>query len=158
MINPELKSISELFAVFYDEEASLQHLEDVRWNGTIVSPFDIYSKVYKCRLNRYRCKNTGKYFNAKTNTIFHNSKIELRSWFAAIWLCTNNPKITSTQLGKELSLTQKTAWFMRQKIREYLKNERAFVELPKPVLNDPETSHDQSEMRKVTEWLQLLKK
>ena len=158
MINSELNSLSSLMALFDNEEFCMQHLERLRWSGNVISPFDSYSKVYKCKLSRYRCKNTGKYFNAKTNTIFHNSKIELRIWFGAIWLYTNSPKITSTQLAKELSLTQKTAWLMRQKIKGYmLIGNRFFETSRKSMLNNSETLNQQ-EKKNVTEWLELLKK
>ena len=59
-----------------------------------------------------------KYFNVKTNTLFDNTKIELRKWFAAIWLVTSHKKgISSLQLSRDIDVTQKTAWFMLQRIR-----------------------------------------
>jgi len=45
----------------------------------VVSPFDAESRVYKCANNRYRCKNTGKYFNVKTATLFDNTKVEFQT-------------------------------------------------------------------------------
>ncbi len=69
---------------FSDEQKCIDYLESVIWNGNPVSPFDPSSKVYKCKDNRYRCKNTGKYFNVKTGTIFEGTKIKLQYWFIAI--------------------------------------------------------------------------
>lgn len=118
MITKCFKSILDLFKAFPDEQSCIDHLEKLRWNGFVISPFDPTSKVYKCKENRYRCKNTGKYFNVKTNTLFDNTKIELRKWFAAIWLVTAHKKgISSLQLSRDIDVTQKTAWFMLQRIR-----------------------------------------
>ena len=118
MITREFKSVLELFEVFTTEQACIDHLEQLRWNGNVVSPFDSTSKVYKCKDNKYRCKNTGKYFNVKTNTLFDNSNVPLRKWFAAIWLVTCHKKgISSLQLSRDIDVTQKTAWFMLQRIR-----------------------------------------
>lgn len=118
MINQDFNSIFELFDAFPDEQSCIDHLEELRWNGNVVSPFDSNSKVYKCKNNRYKCKNSGKYFNVKTDTMFDSSKVPLRKWFVAIWLVTNHKKgISSVQLGKDIEVTQKTAWFMLQRIR-----------------------------------------
>lgn len=118
MINKDFNSILELLQTFHDEQVCIEHLEILRWNGHVVSPFDSTSKVYKCKGNNYRCKNTGKYFNVKTNTLFDNTKIELQKWFLAIWLATSHKKgISSLQLSRDIDVTQKTAWFMLQRIR-----------------------------------------
>ena len=118
MINQDFNSILELINTFPDEETCILHLENLRWNGHVVSPFDAYSKVYKCANNRYRCKETGKYFNVKTSTLFDNTKVKLQKWFIAIWLVTSHKKgISSLQLARDIRVTQKTAWFMLQRIR-----------------------------------------
>lgn len=119
MINAEFNTILDLIKAFPDEQSCIDHLESLRWvNGNVVSPFYPTSKVYKCANNRYRCKETGKYFNVKTSTLFDNSKIELQKWFLAIWLVTSHKKgISSIQLSKDIGITQKTAWFMLQRIR-----------------------------------------
>lgn len=119
MINKDFNSILELIQAFPDDQACIDHLEELRWNGNVVSPFDPTSKVYDCKGNKYKCKNTGKYFNVKTNTIFDNTKLPLQKWFLAIWLVTSHKKgISSLQLGRDLSITQKSAWFMLSRIRQ----------------------------------------
>ena len=118
MISKDFNSLFELFSAFPDEQSCIDHLEELRWGGVVVSPFDPTSKVYKCKDNKYRCKNTGKYFNVKTNTLFDGTKIELRKWFAAIWIVTSHKNgISSYQLSRDIDVTQKTAWFMLQRIR-----------------------------------------
>jgi hypothetical protein len=118
MLNKDFTSILELIKAFPDEQTCITHLEELRWNGNVVSPFDSNSKVYKCKNNKYRCKNTGKYFNVRTSTLFDNTKIELVKWFMAIYLVTAHKKgISSLQLSRDIDVTQKTAWFMLQRIR-----------------------------------------
>lgn len=118
MINEDFNSILDLINAFPDEETCIKHLEELRWNGYVISPFDRTSTVYKCSNDRYRCKNTSKYFNVKTGTLFDNTKVKLQKWFIAIWLVTSHKKgISSLQLAKDINVTQKTAWFMLQRIR-----------------------------------------
>lgn len=119
MINQDFNSIIDLIKAFPTQQSCIDHLEQLRWNGNVVSPFDSESKVYNCKGNKYKCKNTGKYFNVKTNTIFDNTKIELQKWFLGIWLVTSHKKgISSLQLGRDLNITQKSAWFMLSRIRQ----------------------------------------
>lgn len=121
MFNSRFKSLKDLQDAFPTEQHCIDYLEERRWNGNVVSPFDPSSKVYKCKDNKYRCKNTGKYFNVKTKLIFHKTSLPLISWFMAIWLVLSHKKgISSVQLSKDIGVTQKTAWFMLHRIRKAL--------------------------------------
>lgn len=121
------KSILELLKAFPDEQSCIAHLEWLRWDGNVVSPFDESGKVYKCRGNKYKCAVTNKYFNVRTGTIFEGSKIPLQNWFVAIYLFTvSNKGISSYTLAAEMNVTQKTAWFMLQRIR-YAMNHESFI-------------------------------
>jgi transposase-like protein len=54
--------------------------------------------------------------------MYENTKIPLRIWFAAVYLCTAHRKgVSSCQLARDLGITQKTAWFVLHRIREMLK-------------------------------------
>ncbi|WP_291148042.1 IS1595 family transposase [Flavobacterium sp. UBA7680] len=118
MFNTNFKSVIEIITTFSDEQKCIAYLEQMRWEDGVVSPFDENSKVYKCKGNKYRCKNTGKYFNVRTNTLFDNTKVELQKWFLAIYLVTSHKKgISSVQLAKDINVTQKTSWFMLMRIR-----------------------------------------
>lgn len=118
MVNfDKFNSLMEMMRFFSTEEKCIEYLEHIRWNGNVISPFDPTSKVYKCSKG-YWCRNTNKSFNVKTRTIFENSKIPLRKWFVAMWLITSHKKgISSVQLSKDIGVTQKTGWFMLQRIR-----------------------------------------
>jgi len=65
------------------------------------------------------CADCNKEFSVRKGTIFEESRLPLRKWFAAAWLITTNRKgIASTQLAREIGVTQKTAWFMLGRLRE----------------------------------------
>ena len=121
MFDSRFKSLMDLQKAFPTEQDCINYLEGMRWQGKVVSPFDPTSKVYKCKDNKYRCKNTGKYFNVKTKLIFHKTAMPLIKWFMAIWLVLVHKKgISSVQLSKDIGVTQKTAWFMLHRIRKAL--------------------------------------
>lgn len=114
----KFSSILDLIRAFPNEQSCIDYLTQLRWKNGVVSPFDTTSKVYVCKDNRYKCKNTGKYFNARTNTIFEGSKISLQNWFIGIYLYTSHKRgISSYQLARDLAVTQKTAWFILQRLR-----------------------------------------
>lgn len=119
MFNTDFKSIVDVMKTFSNEKSCIDYLEQMRWSETgVVSPFDENSKVYKCKDNKYKCKNTGKYFNVKTATMFDNTKIDLQKWFFAIFIVTTHKKgISSVQLSRDIDVMQKSAWFMLMRIR-----------------------------------------
>lgn len=120
---PKFKSIIDLLALFPTKQIIINHLERSRWGGNLpVSPFDPNSQVYKCANNWYKCKNTSKFFNVKTGTIFANTKIKLKKWFFALYLLINHKKgISSCQLAKDINITQKSAWYLLDNLRSSLK-------------------------------------
>ena len=98
-------SLYDLQKTFPTEKSCIKFLELIRWNGEVISPFDENSKVYECEKNRYFCKNSNKYFNVKTRTLFEASKVSLKKWCMAIYLITSHKKgISSLQLHKDLHL------------------------------------------------------
>jgi len=94
------------------------------WDGVPESPFDKTSKVYKCKNGRYKCKKTGMYFTVTTGTIFENTKIELIDWFTVIFhMNAQRRGVSSTSVMRLIGVTQKTAWYMLQKIRSAMQFE-----------------------------------
>jgi transposase-like protein len=118
------KSIFDLLKKFPDEQACIEHMEMLRWGGNVVSPFDPTSKVYKCPKNRYKCKNTNKYFNVRTGSVFENTNLPLLKWFMALYIFSSHKKgISSHQLARDLDITQKSAWFVLHRLRELFKQD-----------------------------------
>ena len=59
----------------------------------------------------------------RKGTIFEKSRLPHCKWFAAAWLTASHRKgIPSTQLAREIGVTQKTAWFMLSRLREVWAN------------------------------------
>ena len=114
-------SLYELFEAFPNEASCVEHLEKLRWPKGIVCPLCASTRKFYnvTRSNGYKCADCKKQFSVRKGTIFEESRLPLRKWFAAAWLVTSNRKgIPSTQLAREIGVTQKTAWFMLSRLRE----------------------------------------
>ncbi len=155
MLPNTVDSLEDLNKVFSSEESCVNYLLQLRWNGNIESPFIPHSKVYVCQNNRFRCSRSKKYFNVKTNTIFHNSRIPLLKWFSAIYIITKeNPSITSVELGQRISITQKTAWYMIQRIRAYFDIKKSVRSRPAKVIKSSILAPtDESSRKNMSDWL-----
>jgi transposase-like protein len=117
------KSLPELLDYFKDEKTGIEYYDKLRWNGKPTCPHCGSENPYKTTRG-YKCSNNECYkkFTVKVGTIFENSKIPFRIWFAAIFLAGSSRKgISSCQLARELGCTQKTAWFVLHRVREMLK-------------------------------------
>ena len=111
---------------FPDEESCIRYFEKMRWGDEVISPYDSKSKVYKCGNGKYKCKNTGRYFDVKTGTAFANTKLPMKAWFYAMMLFLSHKRgVSSCQLARDLGITQKTAWKMLHKIRQYMEMENS---------------------------------
>ena len=67
----------------------------------------------------YRCRDCKSYFSVRTGTLLESSRIPLRKWAIAIYLCLTSLKgVSSMKLHRDIGVTQKTAWFMIHRIRE----------------------------------------
>lgn len=102
-------------------EACIEKLESVRWKDGAYCPHCASSrKIYHYSDGRrHRCADCNRVFRITTGTIFSDSPLKLLpQWFAAIYLVTEHSKgISSVQLGKDIGVTQKTAWYMIQRIQ-----------------------------------------
>ena len=71
----------------------------------------------------YRCRGCWKHFSVKTGTCMASSKVPLRKWAYAIYLDVTSLKgVSSMKLHRDIGVSQKTAWFMQQRIREAFGN------------------------------------
>lgn len=112
-------SLIELFDAFPDEQSCIDHLREIRWRDGEFCPYCGSTRVYHFSDRKtHKCGDCQSRFSIKVGTIFHDSKLPLRKWFAAIWLITSHKKgIASTALAKDLKITQKTAWFVLHRLR-----------------------------------------
>jgi transposase-like protein len=108
---------------FPNEDSAKKYLENKLWNGNPTCPFckqTSQKRIWNdpAKKGLYRCKDCRKRFTITKNTIYESSKIDLRNWlYAEYLLVTARKGISSYQLSKELGITQKSAWFMLQRLR-----------------------------------------
>ncbi len=120
----DFKNITTLLDFFKSDEICHTWYEQQRWGGSPVCPHCGHDKVYRTTRG-FKCANNTCYkkFTVTVGTIFENSKIGLRIWFAAMYLVsTSKNGVSSVQLSEQLGITQKSAWFVLSRIREMLKN------------------------------------
>jgi transposase-like protein len=71
----------------------------------------------------WKCKDCRKQFSATTGTVFHGSKVPLRTWlFVFFEMCCNKNGIAAREIARKYGVAPKTAWFMTQRIREAMAN------------------------------------
>jgi transposase-like protein len=127
-------------------QAAIQHFSDydncrkfmiaVRWLDEVVRcPYCNSEKVtYLAKAKLYRCygDHPKQKFSLKIGTVFEDSPIPLEKWLPAVWLVVNCKNgISSYELGKDLGVTQKSAWFMLHRIRLAVQS-KSFVKMGGP--------------------------
>jgi len=121
MLN-NFKNVLQVLDYFKDEAVCKNFLAVKRWGETPCCHHCGNAGAYVTKRG-YTCKakQCGKKFTVTTGTVFENTKISLRLWFATIYLVSAHKKgISSLQLSRDLGITQKTAWFLLHRVREML--------------------------------------
>ena len=146
----KFNSLVEL-TTYFDTEAKCKHfLKEQRWGDVVVCPYCGCTHCCQCKDGRFKCEGCKNKFNVTVGTIFENTKIGLRKWFIAMYLISSHKKgISSCQLARDLHITQKTAWYILQKVRTlYAQNdEKALVgdvEMDEMYLGGRETNKHES--------------
>lgn len=118
-------STFELFELFPDNESARVYFEAKRWPEGAVCPACNEAKRIGTRKGGfYRCNACLNDFTVRTGTIFERSKVPLNKWLYAMYLLVTARKgISSLQLAKQIGVTQKTAWFVLQRLREACGND-----------------------------------
>jgi transposase-like protein len=119
---PETVSLYQFFQRFPNEEAARQYFETNRWAGEVTCPHCgslSVAPVKSMKPMPYRCRDCRQHFSVRTGTVLAESRLPLHKWLMAIYMMTTARKgIPSTQMARELGITQKSAWFLAQRIRE----------------------------------------
>jgi transposase-like protein len=111
--------LMEAIQYFSDPMVCLETVAKAKWPNGPECPRCSGKKLsfLKTRL-MWTCLTCRKQFSVKVGTIFEDSAIPLNKWLTAMWLvgnCKNG--ISSYELARDLQVTQRTAWFMLQRIR-----------------------------------------
>ena len=119
---PETVSLYQFFQRFPDEAAARAYFERNRWAGEVSCPHCgslSVAPVKSMKPMPFRCRDCRQHFSVRTGTVLAESRLPLHKWLMAIYMMTTARKgIPSTQMARELGITQKSAWFLAQRIRE----------------------------------------
>lgn len=118
-------STFELFQMFPDNDSARAYFEARRWpDGAVCPACGEAERIGKRKGGFFRCNACLLDFTVRTGTIFEKSKVPLNKWLYAMYLLVTARKgISSLQLAKQIGVTQKTAWFMLQRLREACGND-----------------------------------
>jgi transposase-like protein len=117
---PEINNLLQLLNRFPTEESCREFLIQSRWGD---KPVCVHcgsdENIYKIKGGKLlKCSECRKPFSVKIGTIFEDSALPLQKWFHAIFVVSAHKKgISSCQLARDISVTQKTAWHMLHRIR-----------------------------------------
>ena len=125
----------ELAEMFPNEETATAWFVAQRWpNEKRPCPRCGYAKtmvVENAKPMPFRCKRCWKFFSVRTGTVLERSKVSLKKWGYAVYICTTSLKgVSSMHLHRRVKVTQKTAWFMAHRIREALSRPAGFFSGP----------------------------
>jgi transposase-like protein len=133
-------TITELADKLRTDADAYKFLEDLRWSGDPVCPHceahDPYFLTPKNGATRtttrgtqserrvWKCCACRKQFSVLTGTIFHGTKIPVRTWvFVVFEMASSKNGVSAREIERKYGLTPKSAWFMVHRIREAMKRE-----------------------------------
>lgn len=123
-----------------DEPSAYKFLEQMRWgddaycphchstNVVYLNPADGSSRKTRTgsRSQRrvWKCRDCRKQFSVLTGTVFHGTKIKVRTWiFVVFEMCASKNGVSAREVERKYGVTNKTAWFMLHRIREAMKGD-----------------------------------
>ena len=113
------ETLMEAIRYFADPDVCHKFVADLRWPEGVKCPMCDSDNVGHIKSRRmYQCRDCRKQFSVKRGTIFEDSPLPLDKWLGAIWLIANAKNgVSSYEVARSLGVTQKSAWFMLQRIR-----------------------------------------
>ncbi len=127
-------NIFEVNKMFADEDNARKWIENIVWQGdNPVCPKCRKTNTYAVKPNPalppYRCRDCKSYFSVRNGTILEDSPLPFSKWAMAIYLFTTSLKgVSSMKLHRDIGVTQKTAWFMLQRLRTAFEQSHSMFE------------------------------
>ena len=111
----------EAIRYFSDPELAFNFVVQLRWPEGVKCPRCQSADVARIATRKtWECKHCTekKQFSVRVGTIFEDSPLPLDKWLSAIWMIANDKNgVSSYEVHRGIGVTQKTAWFMLQRIR-----------------------------------------
>lgn len=121
MQNEFPKTLIEAIRYFADKQVAFDFMVQLRWpNGVKCPRCQCQDVRFIATRSLWECKecNTKKQFSVRVGTIFEDSALPLDKWLAVIWMIANAKNgVSSYEIHRSVGVTQKTGWFMLQRIR-----------------------------------------
>jgi transposase-like protein len=113
------KTLRDAIRYFADPQVCIDTVAALRWpNGPVCPSCEGTAHYYLATQKRWKCKACKKQFSVKVGTIFEDSAIALDKWLIALWMLVNCKNgISSYEVGRDLGITQKSAWFVLHRLR-----------------------------------------
>ncbi len=115
-----------IIELFPDEYTAREWFEEIRWpEGRVCARCDSdRTREASHAKMPYWCTNCRSYFSVKVGSVMEASKIGYRKWAIAFYqILTNLKGVSSMKLHRDLGITQKSAWFLRHRIREAMRGD-----------------------------------
>lgn len=128
------ETLAQAIVYFSDADRAFEYAKQLRWpDGKAICPRCESPKNSFVKTRRlWFCYGCNKQFTIKVGTIFEDSALGLDKWMTAVWMLVNCKNgVSSHELARDLGITQKSAWFMLQRIRLALQ-EKSFVKMGGP--------------------------
>ncbi len=85
----------------------------------------------------WKCKDCRRQFSVLTGTIFHGSKVPLRTWlFVVFEMAANKNGLAAREIERKYGVSPKTAWYMAHRVREAMKTRAPLALLSGTVVAD----------------------
>jgi transposase-like protein len=124
----EPKTLQEAILYFADADNCLNYLVARRWPDGVTCPRCGSAEVGFVKSRRiWQCKTRHDHaqFTLKTGTIFEDSPISLDKWLLAMWMLANCKNgVSSYEVSRATGISQKSTWFLLQRIRLALQDEQ----------------------------------
>jgi transposase-like protein len=114
------QTLQEAIVYFSDPQRAFDYAVSLRWpDGKVTCPRCSGSKHSFIKTRRiWFCYDCKKQFTVKVGTVLEDSPIALDKWMTAFWMLVNCKNgVSSLEIHRALGVTQKTAWFMLQRLR-----------------------------------------
>lgn len=118
----EPKTLQQAIVYFSNPDNCLNYLIERRWpDGVVTCPrcgtdnvkFMASRRTWQCNARHEKAQ-----FSIKVGTIFEDSPIGLDKWLAVMWMLSNCKNgVSSWEIHRAVGVTQKSAWFMLQRVR-----------------------------------------